>query len=269
MTDRTRPWLVVAALVGLAGCGDDFTNPGGVTLVEGRIIDDTTGFGVFDLGIALEFKEEAASAPGILEPAQAAEVVLSPPYPCPVRFEDSLRVELSSDQPIAARVTVESTSRAFPGELAVLGDGPLPSARAEYVWDLRDEFGGAYVPNGIYVVRAVITDPESTVRTLERQFLVNRPVNQAIVLDAFHTYSDPDGNYRIADVPTGLAYTATDASGRILGERRVDEDMTLFYCDIDYRLQELALTVPARTQVTFDVFVTPRVPVAPEYPSIE
>ena len=269
MTNRSRAWLALAALVGLAGCGDDFTNPGGVTLIEGQVAETGSGFPVFDLGIALEFTTETVSAPGVLGPAQLATAVLDVPYPSPVTFEDSIRVVLSTDQLVPVRVWVEADSRALPGAIATLADGMLTSTRTTYVWDLRDEFGGAHVPNGIYYFRVVVDQPDDLDDELEQAFLVNRPPNQAIVLDAFHAYSDPDGRYRIADVPTGLSFTATSSTGAVLGQRRVREDMTLFFCDIDYRLQLLDVTVPARAQVGFDFFVQPRVPVAPEYPTIE
>ena len=163
----------------LAGCGDDFTNPGGVTLLEGRVLEYGSGDPVFDLGIALLYNPVATSS-STLDAARAEGVSLRNSYPNPATG-DTLTVVLDASTSVAARIIIEAASRSIPGDLVVLEDDRLEAGENIYGWDLRDPFGGGFVPNGIYRVRVVIPVAGGPDEVLEQNVLVNRPVAQVLV----------------------------------------------------------------------------------------
>ena len=261
--------LLLAALgvAGLAGCGEDFLNPSGKTLIEGTVhFDrgvDPDQAPIFGLGIGILYRiENAAPRPAVL-PAAATGVTLGDPYPNPLTSPDarSATIIVDAEAASAARVEIWSTGDPFSRAVACLEGDSLAAGRNTFSWNGTEAGIADRLPNGRYLVRVTL-DGEGAV--LEKALILNRPVVEAIATGAFNTVSDDLGFYRIQDIAVGETFTATDNAGAVLGPRVLANRVILFTSDIDFRHFESEVRIAPGERQRVDIPLLPNVVARPE-----
>lgn len=256
----------------VAGCSEDFLNPGGETAVQGRAtLDpgvDPAKTPVFDLGVGVTYDVRAASSSprGVPGTAQAAGVTLAAPYPNPLESGNGT-VRVTAEAATTARIEIWSEAPPFPAVIAALKTGALAAGTHTVLWDGSDFGTTDLVPNGLYFVRVTVpADPleGGEPAVLEQPWIVNRRVLDAITLRTFNAFTDGDGFYQIVDLAVGEAFTRTRADGSVIGPGTLADRLTLFVDDRDYTHFEARIDVPVRSVVTVDLPLIPRAPLAPD-----
>jgi len=232
---NTRLILISLVLVAVAalwtGCSED-TNPSGVTIIYGSLIDQT-GAPIYDVrvGMTLSIRRISQAPAGVLPVAAA----LSPPYPNP--FIDPEGTDLSIPVAVATdttgRVEIWGTVGGVASRMSTLLNGDIAAGERTVPWNGRDQYDRP-LPNGLYSVRLYLP-AGATSAVAEYAILINRSEALVAARDIYNAVSDPDGNYVLEDLPVGEQLTETNGSGTVLGQALVEDRVVIFFDDPDYQ----------------------------------
>lgn len=221
-----------AAALGGWGCSQDILNNDTASIV-GRVQNRAGGA---IAGIRVGVIYQASLLGPVPRAARAAGATLGNAYPNPLSDTGGgVIIPLTGVSDTTVAVEIRAELGGVAGVLRHLFTGPV-TRDTTFTWDGLDDTN-VLVPNGRYTIRLTVpaNPPSGTTPSVqEKIFVVNR--SQAIVefYQAYNAQTDFDGQFIVQDLGVGAHFTATNASGNVLGDAFLANQVIVMFRDPDH-----------------------------------